>query len=135
MHPGTYPSTVSEDAAEREKQVVDHKAEFYECETCESVHDILKEKAIEAVDEEWLLELDDDTLGFTNVSLIEILDHLSDRGGELDCINIAKLKKERDSGWDSSKHIVKHVVRVQKVVNILADQAKIKTDKGELLND
>ena len=32
-------------------------------------------------------------------------------------------------------HIVKHIAKVQKAVNTLADQAKIKTDEGELLND
>ena len=77
-HPGAYPSTVPADAAEREKVVAEHKASVYECETCEAVHEILKEKAIEAVDEEWLLELEDDQLGFTNVSLIDILKHLRD---------------------------------------------------------
>jgi hypothetical protein len=134
-HPGSYPSTVSADAATREKEIAEHKASVHQCETCEAVHEILKEKAIDAVDEEWCAELEDDMLGFTNVSLIEILAHLRDRGGKLDYIDIAQLKKERDSAWDTNEHIVKHISKVQKAVDILADRAKIKTDEGELLND
>ncbi len=37
--------------------------------------------------------------------------------------------------WDFNVHIVKHITKVQKEVDILPDQAKITTDKGELLND
>ena len=50
--------------------------------TCEAVHDILKEKSIEAVDKVWLAKLEDDTLGFINVSLLYILSHLQDGGGQ-----------------------------------------------------
>ena len=80
-HPGAYPATVSNDSATREKEIAEHKASVTEAETCDAVHEALKEKAIEAVDEEWLAEIEDDLLGFTNLSLKEILKHLRDRGG------------------------------------------------------
>ena len=134
-HPGDYPESVSADAATREKEVAEHKASKRTCEKCDAVHEFLKEKAIKAVDEEWLVELDDDILGFANVSLLQILEHLTNQGGKLDYIDISKLKKERDSGWDTNEHIVKHIVKVQKAVNILKDRAKIPTAEGELLND
>ncbi len=37
--------------------------------------------------------------------------------------------------WDVNAHTLKHIIKVQKAVNILADLAKITTDKGEILND
>ena len=134
-HPGDYPAQVSTDAATREKEVAEHKANKRTCEKCDAVHEFLKEKAIKAIDEEWLVELDDDILGFANVSLLQILEHLTNQGGKLDYIDISKLKKERDSGWDTNEHIVKHIVKVQKAVDILNDRAKIPTAEGELLND
>ena len=120
-HPGTYPATVSSDAATREKEVAEHTANLHTIETCKAVHEILKEKAIEAVEEEWVAELEDDILGYTNVTLLEILAHLQDRGGQLDYIDITQLKKERDSPWDINVHILKHIAKVQKSVDILQD--------------
>ncbi len=50
LHRGSCPSKVSADEATREKEVAKHKAKVHQCETCKSVHDILKQKAIEGVD-------------------------------------------------------------------------------------
>ena len=129
-HPGDYPAQVSADAATREKEVAEHKANKRTCEKCDAVHEFLKEKAIKAIDEEWLVELDDDILGFANVSLLQILEHLTNQGGKLDYIDISKLKKERDSGWDTNEHIIKHIVKVQKAVDILNDRAKSPQPRG-----
>ncbi len=99
------------------------------------MHEALKERAIGAVDNKWLIELKDNLLGFINRSLVDILQHLRDCGGSLDYINTNQLKKERDYPWDNNKHIVKNIVKVQKAVDTLEEQTNITTDKGELLND
>ena len=43
----------------------------------------VKDKIIESVDEEWLEEICDEILGFTNVTPLEMLQHLEDWGGTL----------------------------------------------------
>ncbi len=57
LHWGSCPSKVSADEATRVKEVAKHKEKVHQFKTCKVFHDILKEKAIEAVDEEWLAEL------------------------------------------------------------------------------
>ena len=53
---------------------------------CAGVMQVMKDFIIEAVDEAWLEELEDDLLGFMNVTPIEMLQHLEKCGGTLDFI-------------------------------------------------
>ena len=55
----------------------------------------------------------------------------SETGGASKYIDIVGLKEEINGMWDINKHIVKHIAKVQKAVNTLSDQTKIKlTKKG-----
>ena len=55
-----------------------------------------KKQIVEAVDSEWLEEIEDKILEFQNVTTNEMLDHLESRGGEINFIDIQEMKKERD---------------------------------------
>ena len=53
----------------------------------------LKEKILEAVDEEWLKELAHKIMEYQNVTILEMLQHLEDRGGDINYIDIQEMKK------------------------------------------
>ena len=131
-HPGHHPATLSSVAGTREKQLLKHKADLMEYETCEGVTNAVKDLIEGAVDKEWLEEIDDETLGFQNVTILEMLEHLEDRGGDIDYIDIAEMRKEREAPWDTNEHIVTYFSGVQRAVKRLT-KAKVKSDEIELL--
>ena len=65
-------------AGTREKQVLKHKAVLIEYETFSGVTNAVKDLIAGAVSSEWLEEIDDDILGFQNVTILDMLDHLED---------------------------------------------------------
>ncbi len=77
---GSYPSIVSTDAAKKGKKVFEQKSSVYKCKTYIAIHNILKEKKINAIDGEYLKEIKDVTLGFTNIYLQDTLSYLPDWG-------------------------------------------------------
>ena len=77
-HPGHYPTTVSSVAATRSKQEAAHKAKILQYDTCMGVINAVKDKIIESVDKEWLEEICNEILGFTNVTPLKMLQHLKD---------------------------------------------------------
>ncbi len=62
-----------------------------------------KDIILEAVDHEYLLEIEDEILGFLNETPISIMNHLRNRGGALDFADTKTLLAERDGEWDASK--------------------------------
>ena len=88
---------------------------------------------VEAVDEEWLAEIEDEVMGFTNKMPREMLEHLESRGGKMDFIDTNEIKQERDAPWDTNEHVVTYFNRVTQAVKQL-ERAKIRTDEIELLN-
>ena len=94
-HPGHFPDTVSNVAVTRDKQIAKHNAKIAEYEVCAGVVNSVKDKIIEAVDEEWLEEINDDVLGFQNQTVQEMIQHLQSRGGEIDYIDIQEMKKRK----------------------------------------
>ena len=96
-HPGHHPATLSNVAGTREKQLLKHKADLITYETCAGVINGVKDLIAGAISGEWLEEIDDDTLGFQNVSILEMLEHLENRGGDIDYIDIQIMRKERDT--------------------------------------
>lgn len=132
-HPGHYPATVSSVAATRDKQVAKHKAKIAEYEVCAGVIIAVKEKMVEAVDEEWLEEIRDEILGFTNVTVTEMFEHLVERGSDVDFIEIQEMKAERDAPWDTNEHIVTYFTKVERVCKRL--KKKISIDDKELLSN
>ena len=132
-HSGAYPSTVSNEAAVRAKEEAEHKAKIQEHEVCAGVTSALKEILVEAVDEEWFEEIEDDLVGFANVSIVDMIDHLKSRGGTLDYFEIQAIKSERDTPWDGNENVVTYFARVERC-NKQLKRAKITPDETELMN-
>ncbi len=59
---------------------------------------------MEALEHAYLLEIEDDTLGFLNQMPRQMIDHLKFRGGALDFADTKTLLTERDMEWDISKN-------------------------------
>jgi len=93
----------------------------------------MKEKIIEAVDEEWLAKIEDGVMDLTNKIPIEMLARLESQGGKLDFIDTNEIKQECDAPWDINEHVVTHFNRITQAVKQL-ERAKIKTDEAELFN-
>ena len=60
----------------------------------------------EAVNEEWISEIEDEVMEFTNKIPIEMLDHIEKRGGTLDYFNRNEIKKDRNAPWDTTEQFV-----------------------------
>ena len=75
-NPGPYPQTVDPDAAVRERQVAEHKAELVEYETYKAVENAARQIIVRMVDEEWLEAIKSDRLEFMHRSPLEMLEHL-----------------------------------------------------------
>ena len=67
-------------------------------------------------------------MGFQNVTVIKMLQHLKDWGEEVDFIDIQEMKKDSDAEWDNNEHIVMYFSKVQNAVKRLG-QTGIKFDK------
>lgn len=80
----------------------------------------LKDKILEAVDNEYLLELKQGVFGYQKVTARDMLDHLRKRGGEMDHNDILKIRKERDEPWNGIETPAAYFARVEKNVKLLA---------------
>ena len=112
--PGAYPDNVSDDDKTREKQVAEHKAEIEEYETYRACQAWARQTIVKAVDEEWLLELRDEDIGYQHKTPIELLDHLRDAGGDLNDLEIAELNTELMKPWDGVEAPVTMFTRADK---------------------
>ena len=131
-HPDHAPTTLSTVTGTREKQLLKHKAELMTYETCQGVISGIKELIAGAVSTEWLEEINDDILEFQKVTCLEMLEHLEDRGGDVDYIDIQEMRKERDAPWNTNEHIVTYFSGVQGAVKRLK-KAGVTSDEVELL--
>lgn len=98
-NPGNYPAGVAGNAAAgaRARAEAQHKEEVKEYETFQGVTQATKDIIMEAVDHEYLLEIEDEILGFLNETPISIMNHLRNRGGTLDRAGInSDLNERRD---------------------------------------
>ena len=130
-HPGYFPSSLASVAGTREGQVLQHKADLIEYETFAGVTNGVKDLIAGAVSSEWLEEIDDDILGFQNVTILNMLEHLESRGGDIDYIDIQEMRKERDAPWNTNEHIVTYFSEVQRAVKRLK-RAGVTSDEVEL---
>eukprot|EP00804_Cyclotella_cryptica_P022255 CCRYP_017925-RA/>CCRYP_017925-RA protein AED:0.39 eAED:0.39 QI:0/-1/0/1/-1/1/1/0/386 len=99
-NPGPYPTAVDPDAAIRERQVAEHKAELQEFEMYCAVKIALRNELVKCIDEEWIKELKSETMGYNHRSPREMLDYLYHMGGDLDHMDIAELNQELLKPWD-----------------------------------
>ncbi len=76
-----YPATVSSISVTHPKQETEHKAKIIQYKICMGVKCTCKEKLRQVADEERLEEIKDKIIGFQNVSILKILEHLEAKGG------------------------------------------------------
>ena len=131
-NPGNYPAGVAGNAAAgaRARAEAQHKEEVKEYETFQGVMQATKDIIMEAVDHEYLLEIEDEILGFLNETPISIMNHLRNRGGALDFADTKTLLAERDGEWDASEVPQVYFNRVEKAIQGLT-RAGINSDLNE----
>ena len=71
---------------------------------------------MEAVDHEYLLEIEDEILGFLNQTPTDMLNHHRNQGGALDFADTKTLLAERDGEWDASEVPQLYFNRVEKAI-------------------
>jgi hypothetical protein len=74
------------------------------------------ESDLAATDHNYLLEIEDDTLGFLNQTPKSIINHLRSQGGELDFVDTKTLLAERDAEWDVSEVPQNYFNRVEQTI-------------------
>jgi hypothetical protein len=134
IHPGIYPTGLATTAAAgtRAKAEAEHKESLAEYEIFKGVKQAIKDIILEAVEHDYLLEIEDDTLGFLNHQTPkQIINHLEIRGGALDFEDTKTLINERDMEWDVSENPQIYFNRVEKAVKALT-RANINRDMNQL---
>ena len=134
-NPGIYPAGLAANAAAgtRARAEAEHKEQVAEFEILKGVEQALKDIILEAVEHDYLMEIEDDTLGFLNQTPKQMIDHLKVRGGVLDFADTKTLIAERDSEWDLSEHPQVYFNRVEKAIKALT-RAGITSDMNERRN-
>ena len=97
VNPRNYPAnvTVNATAGVGARAEAEHKEEVKEYETFQDVVQATKDIILEAVDHEYLLEIEDDILGFLNQTPTDMMNHLRNRGGALDFADTVSRKRWR----------------------------------------
>ncbi len=99
VHPGIYPAGLTANAAAGTPAMAEvvKKEQIAQFEIFAGVEQALKDIILEAVDHDYLLEIEDDTLGFLNQMPRSIINHLSSQGGALDFADTKTLLAKRDA--------------------------------------
>jgi hypothetical protein len=115
-NPGVYPAGLAANAAAtvRAREEAEHKELINQFETFKGVRQGVKDLILEAVDNEYLIEIEHETLGFLNQTPRQMLDHLLARGGALDFADTKELLTEKDGEWNVSKNPQLYYNRVEK---------------------
>jgi len=129
---GNYPLIVAGNAAAgvRSRAEAEHKEEVREYETFQRVIQAMEDIFLEAVNHEYLLEIEDEILGFLNQTPMDMLTHLRNRRGALDFADTKTLLAERDGEWDASEVPQLYFNRVEKAIQGLT-RAGINSDLNE----
>jgi hypothetical protein len=128
-NPGTYPVNVPANAAAgvQARAEAEHKEFEKEYKTLQGVVQATKDIILEAVNHEYLLEIEDKILGFLNQTPNDMLTHLWNHRGALDFADTKTLLAERDSKWDASKVPQIYFNQVKKQSKDLPKQASPQT--------
>jgi hypothetical protein len=104
-NPGTYPANVPNNAAQgfRARAEAEHKELVKEYKTFQGVVQATKDIILKAVDNEYLLEIKDEILGFLNQTPTNMLTYLHNQDGVLDFADTKTLLAERGGEWDASE--------------------------------
>jgi hypothetical protein len=119
-NPGLYPAIAANvTTATRAREEAVHKGLVREYEIFCGVEAGLKDIILEAVDNDYVLEIEDKILGVLNQTPKQIIAHVCNRGGQLDFADTKKLITERDSEWDISEVTQVYFNRVEKAMQQL----------------
>ena len=118
-NPGPYPMTVSADAATREKEVAEHKAEIAEFETYLGVESAARKKITSAIDSEWLESIRHPQMGFSHLTPKQLIDHLRTVSTDLDFWDVAILMKQLTTPWDINENVVTKFARDDRTEQLL----------------
>ena len=118
VNPGFYPANLALNAAAgtRARAEAEHKELINQFETFEGVRLGTKDLILEAVDNEFLSEIEHDTLGYLNVTPRQMIGHLLSRGGALDFADTRDLLAERDGEWNVTENPQLYFNRVEKAI-------------------
>ncbi len=118
VNPGIYPADLALNAAAgiRARAEAEHKELVNQFKTFKGVRLGTKDLILVAVDNEYLNEIEHDTLGFLNQTPRQMLEHLLTRGGSLDFADTKELLAERDGEWNVSKNPQVYFNRVEKAI-------------------
>ena len=131
-NPGIYPENIAGNAANavRSRAEALHKARIQEFEIYAGVEQALKDIILEAVDNDYMLEIEDEILGYLNQTPQQMINHLRSRGGHLDFTDTRRLISERDSEWDTNEVPQVYFNRVEKAIKQL-ERAGIQSNLNE----
>ena len=120
-HLGIYPAGLAANAAvgTQAKEDAEHKELLAQFKIFKGDKQDLKNIILEAVEHDYLVEIEDKTLGFLNQMPRNMIDHLKARGGSLDFADTKMLLAERDAEWDISKNPQKYFNRVEQAIKAL----------------
>jgi hypothetical protein len=128
-NPGVYPAGLQANAVAgtqaREEAI--HKELVAQYEIFKGVEQGLMDIIQEAVEMDYLLEIEDETLGFLNQMPRQMIEHLRNRGGALEFADTKTLLSERDTEWNVSKVPQLYFNRVEKAMRGLT-RAGINSD-------
>ena len=118
-NPGFYPQGPIP-AAQRSQREAEHKGLLAQFHTCVGVSKGLKDLILQAIDEDFLLEIRDEGIAYLNVSPLQMLTHLRNRWGTIDFVDITALLAECDAPWNAAEVPTKYFNRVDKARRQLA---------------
>jgi hypothetical protein len=117
---------------QRVQREAEHKALIVQFQTCTGVAKGLKDLILQAVDEDFLLEMRDEGVAYLNVTPFQMLTHLRDRWGSMDCVDITALLAKCDSPWNAAEVPTKYFNRVDKARRQLA-RANVQVDERAMM--
>jgi hypothetical protein len=104
VNPRIYPNIAGNAAAGvKAREEAQHEELLAQFEIFNGVEQGLKDIILEAVEHDYLLEIEDETLRFLNQTPRIMIDHLKARGGSLDFADTKTVLTERDAEWDVSE--------------------------------
>jgi hypothetical protein len=92
INPGFYPATHATNTAAgtRAKAEAEHKKLINQYKTFKGVHLGIEDLILEAVENEYIIKIENETLGYLSKTPRQYLEHLLNRGGALDFANTTK---------------------------------------------
>jgi hypothetical protein len=130
-NPGVYPQG-NIPAAQRGQREAEHKALIAQFEKCVGTAKGLKDLVLEAVDEDFLLELRAEGIAYLNVTPFQMLTHLRDRWGSMDYVDITALLAECDTPWNAAEVPTKYFNRIDKARRQLA-RTNVQVDERAMM--